>query len=163
VTGGVTETFNGSRTQSITGSSTETVTGAQTQTITGGATISTSATYTVSADGGITLSTPGPMTMMANTWLMSAPGGQTNVDYMFYKCAGVEMNYFSVVFQPTVNVLQAATVQIGVYGARFDIFVNKGELNGILVKIGGRETKIGLLEKVKSLVSAKYGFHTLAP
>ncbi|HEY3818370.1 MAG TPA: type VI secretion system tip protein TssI/VgrG [Polyangiaceae bacterium] len=163
VSGGVTETFNGSRQQSITGSSTETVTGSQTQAITGGATISTAATYTVSADGGITLSTPGPMTMMANTWLMNAAGGQKSVDFMFAKYAGVEMQMFAFVFQPTATVLQAATIQIGVYGARFDIFTKKGELNGILLKNAGSETKIGALEKVQALLMAKCGFHTLAP
>ena len=97
VSGGVTETFNGDRGQSITGASTETVNGAQTQTVTGGVTVSTAATYTISADGGITLSTAGPMTMMVNTWLMNAAGGQKNVDYQYGSFAGMDVEVFAIV------------------------------------------------------------------
>jgi type VI secretion system secreted protein VgrG len=163
VTGGVTETIDGTRTQVIHGSSTESVGGAQSHTITGGATINSAGMYSVNAHGGITMSTSGPMTMMSSSWLMHAPGGQKTVDYMFWHVGGIDMNYYHIVFQPTVAALQAMAIQIGVYGARLDAFGRKFEFEAGLVKFCGAKRSSGILKKVSHALQARFGFFKFGP
>jgi type VI secretion system secreted protein VgrG len=156
VDGGVTETINGSRTQTIGASSVESVVGTQTQTVDGSASITTPASYTVTAAGGITLKTDGMMNVMTSTYLMSAPGGQTNLDSYFCKIAGLEVNIYAL--RVAVNLLVATQMHfaIAATGYRNDRFIGKLELNGIAVKNDG--TKKQSSETQDELMLAFLGF-----
>lgn len=158
VSGGMTETINGSRTQTINGGTTETISAAQTQTVGGSTTVTSSGTYTVKADGGIVLQTTGPMNMMANTWLMSAPGGQTNVDNEKLVIATMEVKTFGMIFLPNAAAVAICGLAIGGIGQRRDAFKTKLEAAGIAIQNKGVSKTIAEVKQRQKALSLLAGF-----
>ncbi|WP_437294880.1 type VI secretion system Vgr family protein [Sorangium sp. So ce426] len=141
--GGVTETINGGRTQTINGGTTESINGAQSQTITGGAVVMSGGMYTVKADGGFTLKTDGPMNMLANSWLMNAPGGQTNIDNFFFAVANKDTKTYNILFRPNAININIAAIAAAATGARLDRVWRKFEGAGLVLQNNGIQLKSG--------------------
>jgi type VI secretion system secreted protein VgrG len=158
VSGGVTETINGSRTQTINGSSTESISASQTQAIAGSTTITSAGAYTVKADGSITLQTAGPMNMMATTWTMLAPGGQTNLDNFNLRIASEDWKFFATQFQPNAVAINAAAIAIGAIGERMDIVTTKREVCGIVIQNKVTDIAAGEAKKRSYGASIAIGF-----
>lgn len=158
VSGGMTETVNGSRTQTINGGTTESISAAQSQTVSGSTTVTSAGTYTVKADGGIVLQTTGPMNMMASTWLMSAPGGQVNVDNEKLVIATMEVKTFGMIFLPNAIAIAVCGLAIGGIGMRRDGFKTKLEAAGLVVQNKGASKKVSAVTSRQKALSILAGF-----